>query len=407
MVTPGTIVAASGSIGERFVIPQVSLLELIRLEGDSGKRQIERIHGTPVYRRRGQPSAPRLPERGVGCGERFLPTCEYCGVAGRRSPVRAGGGWHRRHPGDRGQTARKAIERPELYAGATIMGDGQVAFILDVLGIGQRSVRCGSRASNPGPKRQTSIPPATGRRFCCSGPARLSEWRFRCRWSRAWRSSPVQDRARQRQAVVQYRGGSCHWLLWPPFWSRARRYGRSQDPAQVVVFTDGERSIGILVDQILDIVGRDRGVPARSRTQGVARLGRDRQESDRPPRPARRHCRLPTTTGLAAAPRGSRKRHRDDRRSRSLSRAAWCATPWRWPAIVWWRRPTRRRPCGTRAPQDRRVCVAWICPRAAAMIFSKRCRIPGMAHIPTLALIDNAEQAQGPERTRGSLPITR
>ena len=42
---------ASG--GETLVIPQVSLLELIRLEGDSGKRQIERIHGTPVYRRRG------------------------------------------------------------------------------------------------------------------------------------------------------------------------------------------------------------------------------------------------------------------------------------------------------------------------------------------------------------------
>jgi two-component system chemotaxis sensor kinase CheA len=39
--------------GERFVIPQVSLLELIRLEGEAARKQIEWIHGTPVYRRRG------------------------------------------------------------------------------------------------------------------------------------------------------------------------------------------------------------------------------------------------------------------------------------------------------------------------------------------------------------------
>ena len=42
-----------GRDGERFVIPQVSLQELIRLEGEAARTQIESIHGTPVYRRRG------------------------------------------------------------------------------------------------------------------------------------------------------------------------------------------------------------------------------------------------------------------------------------------------------------------------------------------------------------------
>ena len=50
-IIPGLVVT-SGT--ERFVIPQVSLLELIRLEGEGGKKQIEHIHGTPVYRRRGR-----------------------------------------------------------------------------------------------------------------------------------------------------------------------------------------------------------------------------------------------------------------------------------------------------------------------------------------------------------------
>ncbi len=47
-IIPALIVSTSG---ERFAIPQVSLLELVRLEGST---PIERIHGVPVYRLRGR-----------------------------------------------------------------------------------------------------------------------------------------------------------------------------------------------------------------------------------------------------------------------------------------------------------------------------------------------------------------
>jgi two-component system chemotaxis sensor kinase CheA len=49
-IIPGLVVASGG---ECFVIPQVSLLELIRLDRDSSEKHIEFVHGTPVYRRRG------------------------------------------------------------------------------------------------------------------------------------------------------------------------------------------------------------------------------------------------------------------------------------------------------------------------------------------------------------------
>ena len=49
-IIPGLVITSGG---ERFVIPQVSLLELIRLEGDPSGKHIEYVHGTPVYRRRG------------------------------------------------------------------------------------------------------------------------------------------------------------------------------------------------------------------------------------------------------------------------------------------------------------------------------------------------------------------
>ena len=49
-IIPGLVV---NSGGERFVIPQVSLLELIRVDQEASDKQIEYVHDTPVYRRRG------------------------------------------------------------------------------------------------------------------------------------------------------------------------------------------------------------------------------------------------------------------------------------------------------------------------------------------------------------------
>ena len=40
--------------GERYAIPQISLLELVRLEGEEAKKRIELIQGVPVYRLRGR-----------------------------------------------------------------------------------------------------------------------------------------------------------------------------------------------------------------------------------------------------------------------------------------------------------------------------------------------------------------
>ena len=46
------LIATSG--GDRYAIPQVSLLELVRLESEQARKGIEMIHGAPVYRLRGK-----------------------------------------------------------------------------------------------------------------------------------------------------------------------------------------------------------------------------------------------------------------------------------------------------------------------------------------------------------------
>jgi chemotaxis protein histidine kinase CheA len=50
-IIPALIVT---SAGDRYAIPQVSLLELVRLEGEHASTAIENVHGAPVYRLRGR-----------------------------------------------------------------------------------------------------------------------------------------------------------------------------------------------------------------------------------------------------------------------------------------------------------------------------------------------------------------
>ena len=58
-IIPALIVTAGG---DRFAIPQVSLLELVRLEGEQARRGIETIHGAPDLPAAGQPAPSGAPE---------------------------------------------------------------------------------------------------------------------------------------------------------------------------------------------------------------------------------------------------------------------------------------------------------------------------------------------------------
>src|SRR5208282_4489325 len=50
-IIPALIVT---SVGERYAVPQVNLLELVRVEAGAERKGIEMIHGAPVYRLRGR-----------------------------------------------------------------------------------------------------------------------------------------------------------------------------------------------------------------------------------------------------------------------------------------------------------------------------------------------------------------
>jgi two-component system, chemotaxis family, sensor kinase CheA len=133
--------------GDRYAIPQVSLLELVRLEREQAQKGIEQIHGAPVYRLRGN----LLP---LVYLNREL---QVDGPGPQRAGSDHGGAINivvlqadDRQFGlivdaihDTEEIVVKPLQKQlkgiGAFAGATIMGDGKVALILDVLGLAQRA----------------------------------------------------------------------------------------------------------------------------------------------------------------------------------------------------------------------------------------------------------------------------
>jgi len=253
-IIPGLVITSGGG---RFVIPQVSLLELIRLEGDQTGKHIEYVHGTPVYRRRGSllPIAYLNQVLALTSAEQAEAVSMVVLQAEDRQFGLVVDGIN-----DTQEIVVKPLGKQlkglTLYAGATIMGDGRVALILDVLGIGQRSGVLGEsfeQARGSGQKiahaeveQQRLLLFRAGSFARVAVPlalvARLEEFPL----------SAVEHAGGDR--VVQYRNRilplvSLRAILEPG----SSEEGEPADPLQVVVFNDGDGSVGMVVDEILDV----------------------------------------------------------------------------------------------------------------------------------------------------------
>jgi len=254
-IIPALVVAGGA---ERYAIPQASLLELVRLEGPAARQGIELISGAPVHRLRGNllPLVHLDRELGVGdAGAR-----EVVNIVVLQADAQPFGlvvdGVH---------DTQEIVVKPlgsqlkglATYAGATILGDGSVALILDVVGLAQRAHvvaehRERALVADPGAApdaddRETLLVVGVGadRRVAVplSAVSRLEKFP-RSAVERAGRGE-----------VVQYRGQ----IL--PLLSLSAALGAGPDPAaaaptiDVVVCTaPAGHAVGVVVDRIVDIV---------------------------------------------------------------------------------------------------------------------------------------------------------
>lgn len=263
--------------GTRFAIPQVNLLELVRLEGEQLQKAIEKIQGTSVYRLRGNllPLVDLRSLLDMPAGEPVPAEAEKAYIVvlqadGRPFGLIVDG------VSDTEEIVVKSLDkvlkRLNLYGGATILGDGSVALILDVTGVGQRA---GVVNSGHAAERETVVEGASledAERdpllLVAVGANRLAvPLGSVARLEEIPRASVERV---GRQDVVQYRGQILPLIRVDEYLGdRAGDGADPNGPLQVIVSSEGEGNVGFVVDRILDVVDEPPDVTYRATRRGV------------------------------------------------------------------------------------------------------------------------------------------
>lgn len=244
------------SATERFAIPQINVLELVRAGGKNSGNSIERINNAPVLRLRNRllplvtlHELLRLPVP-ANAAQSTEATIAVLQVGNQTVGVIV----------DRVFDTEEIVVKPvapilrhiEMFSGNTILGDGSVIMILDPNGIA-------SAAGNMGGEHEQDAIQETRARSAHAGD-KLAMLLFRA-GDVAPKAVPLSLVARLEdievstiehtggQAVVQYRGGLMPLI---PLNERVKILTEGNQP--VLVFADRERSVGLVVDEIVDIV---------------------------------------------------------------------------------------------------------------------------------------------------------
>jgi two-component system chemotaxis sensor kinase CheA len=276
-IIPALIVSVGS---EKFAIPQVNLLELVRLEESISQTSIEWIHGSPVYRLRGKLLPLIYLDKLLAAEGSEEGSAEKVDGALNIVVLQADDrmfGLVVEEVHDTQEIVVKPLSEllkgTNCYAGATIMGDGNVALILDVVGLVQlgcvvnetrsQAISANERQTGTGVERQSLLLFRSGTRRLAVPLAlvgRLEEFPH----------SEV-EHAGDRN-VVQYRE---QILALIPL---AQQLGLSpaaesgeDEPVQVIVFSEGTRRVGLVVEEILDIV--DEAVTIRNHHEQPGILG--------------------------------------------------------------------------------------------------------------------------------------
>jgi two-component system chemotaxis sensor kinase CheA len=271
--------------GDRYAIPQVSLLELIRLDGDQVHGRIEWIHGAPVYRLRGNllpvVYLHRLLGGDVSLGAANGGAVNMVVLQAEECPF----GLIVDEIHDTEEIVVKplsqALKAIDIFAGATIMGDGKVALILDVLGLAQRGrVLSGARERVMAAEASKPVEPTADRQrvvLCATSDGE----RIAIPLARVARLEEFPRSSLERVGdwhVVQYRGAILPLVSVSDVLRRkgSRRSstsageGATGDTVPVVVCSSGSGQLGLVVGRILDIL--EHSVASRS---GASRAGVD------------------------------------------------------------------------------------------------------------------------------------
>ena len=244
--------------GDRYAIPQVSLLELVALDADRAATAVEDVNGASVYRLRGA----LLP---------LVRLTDVLGVESDRSDghvliaVLQAEGKRFGLVIDRVLSTEEIVVKPltsrlkslGTYSGATILGDGRVALILDVQALARRALTAEALERGAG-NTASEDQKAAGEHLRMLVAGIGGGRRVAIPLSSVTRLENIASSSVEvvgSREVVQYRGA----IL--PLLRLDRHLGaiseRAGDDLVVVVYSAGARSVAIVVDEIIDIVDEE------------------------------------------------------------------------------------------------------------------------------------------------------
>ena len=245
--------------GERYAIPQVNLVAVVHAGGaNNGDARIEKLHNAPVYRWRGrllplvflrqelQLPDPVTSDDGdtivvLQAEDRLFGLVVDDVLDSEEIVVKPLG---------------QQLSRISVYAGATIMGDGRAALILDVLGLAQASA-----VVTEGMEAQAAAADAEG-----DGDVTERRTVLLVRLGEERAAIPLTDAVRlerfsrddveisDRRPIVQYRGSVLPLRAADPAARAVDLVQEDRTTINVVVHSEDGRHVGFVVDELLDIV---------------------------------------------------------------------------------------------------------------------------------------------------------
>ena len=278
-IIPGLIVTCDDN---RYVIPQNGLLELVRLEGQRDSEVLEFVHDVPVYRLRGKLLPLIFLAESLGLRSYDRASLEAQQVL-NICVVQAKGRQYGLVVDDVIDTQEivvkpiaKMLKATRAYAGATILGDGCVSLILDVVGVAEAArlmeTDLESESGSLDKVAQSDeqdwllvVTTAAHARLAIplSRVARLEEFSVE---DVEWTGD---------SAVTQYRGSILRLLdvatllsgsrVAPPLLARVE----GGAPIHAVVVVHGDKTIGVVVEDILDIVQQSATLERAGAREGV------------------------------------------------------------------------------------------------------------------------------------------
>jgi two-component system chemotaxis sensor kinase CheA len=254
-IIPALIVSNDSN---RFAIPQVSIRELLWLEGEQSLRQIEEISGSQFYRLRGN-LLPLIQLSQILKTDQPEPLSDLNIVVLQADDIMFGLVVEQIHNAEEivVKNLDNLLKNIGAFSGATMMGDGEIVLILDVIGLTQNALMISSENS-----RDELIESASSSNVEEESQAMLivslsKEQRVAIRLSDVTRLEEVEKSNMETSgetSVVQYRGEIMPLINIPQLFNASEELQETRDNLEVVVHTHEGQSLGLRVKNILDIV---------------------------------------------------------------------------------------------------------------------------------------------------------